>query len=90
LQNRHLGGFLALEDPADINADETLGIDKIWTVTHQPAGIDAGVHEHAGVVAAVADAVEARHAVSPQHTASPTMMQGRERRRASGSTMSGN
>jgi hypothetical protein len=42
------------------------------------------------LVAAVADAVEARHAVSPQHTASPTMMQGRERRRASGSTMSGN
>src|SRR5690242_8005974 len=48
--------FFALEDPADINADETLGIDKIWTVTHHSAGIDAGVHEHAGVVAAVPEA----------------------------------
>jgi len=48
-----------------------------------------GIEEDATIIAAVADAVEARLPSSSQHTASPSMIHERERSRASASTISG-
>jgi len=46
------------------------------SVSRLPAGGDVeGVEEHAGVMPAIADAVEARHALSSHATALPFMMQ---------------